>query len=243
MAGMDALSHPFIKAMLDPQMIAGVYNTCDQWCTYCPVTARCLAFRCSPRSSDDGQRPDIYMNIANQLYESMQQFQAEQPMDLQQAEQLNAMLADDVRKTVKYEPLDDPLEKMGKRYAIACHRHLASHQDRPNPLTRRDDGPRPLEVIAWYHILIASKIYRAILSSSKSARGEANLREDALFSAKVALIGIDRSRAAFQELSAVDDDARVKDLQAQLRRLSREVAARFPEARTTIRPGLDVPAS
>lgn len=39
----------FVQLATDPNLIPGVYNACDQWCDYCPVTARCLAFKCQPR--------------------------------------------------------------------------------------------------------------------------------------------------------------------------------------------------
>ena len=43
------MSQPiFNHVVLDPTLINGVYDTCDQWCMYCPVTERCLVYRCSP---------------------------------------------------------------------------------------------------------------------------------------------------------------------------------------------------
>ena len=46
----------FVQLASDPNLIPGVYNGCDQWCDYCPVTARCRAFKCQP-SQDGG---DLY---------------------------------------------------------------------------------------------------------------------------------------------------------------------------------------
>jgi hypothetical protein len=102
----------------------------------------------------------------------------------------------------------------------------------------RPSGPTPFEVFAWFHLLIASKIYRALLSSAAAARGDAGRKHDALISAKVAMIGIDRSLDALAAM-AVDDDARLELLGAQLRRVKRELELRFPEARDVVREGLD----
>jgi hypothetical protein len=55
----------------------------------------------------------------------------------------------------------------------------------------------------------------------------------------VALIGMDRSLDALVSIAAEDDDPRLDLLQAHLRRLRREVEARFPDARRIVRPGLD----
>jgi len=29
----------------DRTLISGIYEHCDQWCSYCAMTARCLAYR------------------------------------------------------------------------------------------------------------------------------------------------------------------------------------------------------
>jgi hypothetical protein len=36
----------FLAIAQDPRIIAAVHHHCDEWCDYCPVTTRCLAFRC-----------------------------------------------------------------------------------------------------------------------------------------------------------------------------------------------------
>jgi len=57
---MNILSQPFVKAALDPTLIPGIYNACDQWCVYCPATARCLAYRCQPADAKEEDPQDIY---------------------------------------------------------------------------------------------------------------------------------------------------------------------------------------
>ena len=97
----------------------------------------------------------------------------------------------------------------------------------------------PLEVCTWYHQLVPGKIYRALISARCAARGDAARHDDAPICANVALIGMDRSLEALAAMAVEDDDARLESLQAQLRRLRREVEARFPSARAFVRPGLD----
>ena len=56
--------------------------------------------------------------------------------------------------------------------------------------------------------MIAAKTYRALVSAHQSAHGAAALRADANGSAKVALLAIDRSTAAFHLLAEMEDDVK-----------------------------------
>jgi hypothetical protein len=73
------------------------------------------------------------------------------------------------------------------------------------------------------------------------ARGDGRALINTIASGRVALLGIDRSRAAIQGLQEEEDDARLAAMSGHLRRLAREVEGRFPEARRFVRPGLDAP--
>jgi hypothetical protein len=128
---------------------------------------------------------------------------------------------------------------MGRRYGTLTDAYLVSRPDFPFAMKRRLEGPTAYEVFAWYHQLIPSKVYRALASRAAAVRGEPSGAVDARASAKTALIGIDRSRAAIQAMQQEDDDARLDEMAAHLRRLGRELEARFPDARSFVRPGLD----
>jgi hypothetical protein len=236
---MDFLTQPFVKAVLDPNLVPGIFNTCDQWCLYCPATARCLAYRCRPAGAKDEDPQDIYANIAARMYESLGAVKALTEAEGREVPQLDALIAADPRKTVVYQPIDDPLDALARRYAHLSHAYLLSRPDYPFVMKWRPEGPTPLEVVAWFHTLIAAKIYRTIMSSSAAARGDSRGLIDAIASARVALLGVDRSRAAIQQMRQDDDDVRLDEIGGQLRRLARELEARFPDARAFVRPGLD----
>ena len=85
----------FNQVSLDPTLIKGVYNTCDQWCMYCPVTARCLAYRCSPEIRSGKQ--NVYKTLADRLYEGMTCIKRLCEAAGRPTPDLDAMLADDVR--------------------------------------------------------------------------------------------------------------------------------------------------
>ncbi len=227
----------FNQVSLDPMLIKGVYNTCDQWCMYCPVTARCLAYRCSPEVRSGKQ--NIYKSLADRLYEGMTFIKHLCEADGRPTPELDAMLADDPRARESVPRVDDPLERAGARYARLSDAYLVSRGDYPFEMTSHPSGPTPVEVFAWFHVLIAAKIYRALSCAAAAARGDASKKEDALVSAKVALIGMDRSLDSLAVMSVDDDDARLELLGGQLRRVRREMEGRFPAARAVVRLGLD----
>lgn len=229
----------FLTLATDPALVPGIYNGCDQWCHYCPARERCLAYKCRPDSG-----ANIYENLEQKLFESMQYLKAcheaeglPPPEDLVRI--LNGGRPSD---SVQYVPLDDALERMGKHYAVLATAFIVTCGEAipESPLPKREHGPTPFEVFLYYHVLIAAKIYRAISSAHAASRTlSAQARWDADVSAKVALIGIDRSDEALQVMALDDGDPRLEHMRRHLARLKREVSARFPAARTLVRPGLD----
>ena len=229
----------FVQAASDPTIFKGIYDTCDQWCMYCPATAHCLAYRCNPDIQSGKQ--DIYRSLADRLYEGMVFLKRLAQAEGRPTPEIDAMLSDDPRKTTRLIRVDDPIERMGRRYARLSDAYLLSQPDFPFEMRFRQSGPTPFEVFAWFHQLVAGKLYRALVSAAHAARGDQARAIDAQVSAKVALTGIDRSLAALAAMAQEDDDPRLKEMQAHLRRMRREVNDRFPGAIDFVREGLDVP--
>jgi hypothetical protein len=160
----------FVQLATDPNLIPGVYNACDQWCDYCPVTDRCLAFKCQPPQGGG----NIYDNIADAMRASMILLKnCHDAEGLQPPEKLLELLDNDPRKQLTHVPLNDALDRMAKHHAVLATAFLAT-TDHP-PLThrfpKREHGPTPFEVFVFYHVLIAIKMHRAIVSSAEAARG------------------------------------------------------------------------
>jgi len=232
------MSQPiFNQVCLDPTIINGVYNCCDQWCMYCPTTERCLAYRCSPDIQSGKQ--DIHKALADRLYEGMAFLKTLSDAEGISTPELDALFSNDPRQWKMVPQIDDPLERSARRYARLGAAYLLSRDDYPFEMRRRPSGPTPFEVFAWFRALIAVKLYRALICSAAVARGDASRSDDEQISAKVALIGIDRSLDALASMAADDEDARLGLLLAQLRRVKREAEARFPLARRFHREGLD----
>jgi hypothetical protein len=98
------------------------------------------------------------------------------------------------------------------------------------------------EVIQWYQYFISAKIIRAVRGKGEDdEEGDDEFPRDSDGSAKIALIAIDRSIAAWAVIRHyVTDGAKgVIDAIAFLDSLRQAVEKTFPNARSFIRPGFD----
>ena len=133
-----------------------------------------------------------------------------------------------------------PLTRAGKKYANAASDWFREF-DQTMEVSDVEDAR---EVIQWYQYQIAVKTMRA-LSGRKEEIEEgpeiADFPKDSDGSAKVALIGIDRSIAAWRmmQMSLPDRIDSIVPLMLQLERLRLRLENGFPAARNFIRPGFD----
>lgn len=102
------------------------------------------------------------------------------------------------------------------------------------------------EVIHWYQFQIAVKTIRALSSRGDEEDPDGwttdeSLAKDSDGSAKVALLGVDRSIGAWRlmQLSLPERAEMVTPLLVQLERLRNATEREFPAARDFIRPGFD----
>ncbi len=99
------------------------------------------------------------------------------------------------------------------------------------------------EIISWYTPLIWVKLMRALTGKfdAEEWEDENGYPRDSDGSAKVALIGIDRSIAAWGRLQQLfpEKTDEIISLVLYLDQLRRKIEAEFPKARTFMRPGFD----
>jgi len=224
---------------MDPNLVPGIYNGCDQWCHYCRAADRCLAHKCRPDLESGSSAPDLETKV----FESMRYLKAcHEAEGLQPPDDLLRLLNGELPQRPVCDPIEHPLERMGKHYALLATAFLASSGTAlpPAPPPKREHGPTPFDVFLYYHVQIAIKIYRALSSAREAARtGGAQARWDADVSAKVALLDIDRSDEALQVMALDDPDPRLELMRQHLSRLRQELEVHFPLARGLVRPGLD----
>jgi len=187
-------------------------------------------------------------------------FQETQEMVIEWAQEAGVDLnefneEDDLRLRKKRRQADNhSLARAGKKYANAASdwfrefdqiievSDLAATDSDIEPSDRLVDAR---EIIHWYQYQIAVKTIRAV--SSRIEEHEFEKEEEDEFpkdsdgSAKVALLGIDRSIAAWRlmQLSVPERARSIVPLILQLERLRQRTERQFPNAREFVRPGFD----
>jgi hypothetical protein len=212
-----------IELARDPKFIPLVYNYCDMWCERCRLTGRCLLF--ATQSLSARQDRSHGGGVVSQVESGLEMARALLETAVKGTEAiaaLNVKLADPDAPPERT-ALGHPLEFLARHYALQAGSYLSSLQGRLS-----EDWPQgsPLEVVSWFHVLIAAKTYRSLVSEHGAAEAP-ELLFDALGSAKLVLVAIDRSLAAWQTL--------IELLQA----LRTGIEMRFPDAPAFVRPGLD----
>ena len=135
-------------------------------------------------------------------------------------------------------PEHESIEARAHAYADRVHAWLEAH-DRVS----RYEPDDPRAVIGWFQYSIAAKTHRALEGLAYDDPAERDWPADHDGSAKVALVGMERSHAAWLELvhRGLASPAEVEPFIADLICLSDELERVFPRARAFVRPGLDEP--
>lgn len=236
--------------------ISGIYNYCDRWCERCPFTARCLVYASDDEDQDqDPQSRDINNAAFWRKLEAI--FRETREMIAKWAEEAGVSLneideaSSERRQERRTKVAQDSLALVAKKYAYAvddwfraCDEIIEVHE--PLVESELEDTERIMEsreVISWYQYQIAVKIMRALSSRHDENRwqDDDNFGNDSDGSAKVALIGIDRSVSAWRlmQIAVPEQDESIVQLILLLEGLRQKVEQRFPKARGFIRPGFD----
>lgn len=222
------------EALADPSLVPGIYEHCDQWCSYCTMTSRCLAHRRYQALAEE------HHGTAFRSMEDLIEFSREvSAAEGRSTPELDALISPDPTARALVPEVDDPLDDLASRYSFEAFRFLERRHWMPP--VQPGPQPAPLDVVAWYHLLIHSRLFRALASAAQAARGRPERIVDANGCAKMVLVAIDRTRAALRRLRGDRDDARVVALLETLDELAEATQERFPSARAFIRPGLDGP--
>ena len=221
----------------NPDLISGIYNYCDRWCERCPLTSRCLVYATEKEEDGSSQTHDLTNEafwrklgtVFQETRDMIAEWTREAAIDLDRAEEED----DPSQRKKKRRQVDNhPLACAGKKYANDA-------SDWFRELDQVVDWDAR-EVIQWYQYQIAVKTMRA-LSARIDEQETTDFPQDSDGSAKVALIGIDRSIGAWRlmQLSLPERESSIVPLILQLERLRQRIEKAFPEAREFVRPGFD----
>ncbi len=252
------------KLAQNPNNIHGIYNYCDRWCERCPFTSRCLNYAMREEDMDDPNSTDIeskafWKKIKDSLslaMEMLQEMAEEQGIDLKNIEVEEVTYEHErTRGAAKSYELSQSAHKytdlvdswFDKNQAIFKHRERDLKTELSIGLEQKKlvDEAKSIvdatEVIGWYQHQIYVKIMRALTHPEIDEKFEDEIQNDSNGSAKVALIGMDRSIGAWARLHDhfPDQSDEILDILLHLDRLRKKTEMSFPNARAFKRPGFD----
>jgi hypothetical protein len=242
-AGMDAAEFDRLVARArDPRLIPGIYNYCDGRCPTCQFTQRCLTFldteELKASGGDSRPWPDIVGDSLQRTMEMLAEAARRDGIDLDAP-------TDDAQETAAEADLNrhrqDPLAVRARAYGQLAWRVARAIA----PIAAaRDDAPlvEAVETIEWFSSMISAKLYRAICGHAEGWERRDGAQTDFNGSAKIALIGIDESRRAWQvlmEAGRATADGVPAQAVTMLEALDADVRERFPRVMEFVRPGFD----
>ena len=254
----------------NPRFIPGIYDYCDRWCERCEFSHRCAQFamRSHDRPDDPRTRDSENRKFWDALGASAHAGAATLKNKRRAAKARTAKPVTIEAAAAHEKRLDRRARTLGQRETNAAltyshmvdewfnnelrlplqhvrnlerrvEKGLTTVASAKGELVRLNDC---VEVIRWYQAFIYVKISRAFMSlvEEEEDRTLAATR-DSSGSAKVALIAIERSIAAWvamREMFPVETDSMLEIL-IHLDRLRRSVRRKFPKAKSFRRPGFD----
>ncbi len=256
----------YIKKLAEnPNFIPGIYNYCDRWCERCPFTSRCMNFALSEEQFADPQIHDInnesFWEKLSEIFqftlEMVKETAQEQGIDL---DSLDLQQAAEERETIRNSAKNLECPCAAKVYGQMVNNWFDSAKglfeekaddlvlqvrlELPNsePAEEADNLKDSVDIIRWYQHFIYVKLIRAVQGKlQETSQDFEELPKDSDGSAKVALIAIDRSIAAWGQICEHFPERRddILDVLVHLDRLRRKTEALLPGARAFVRPGFD----
>jgi hypothetical protein len=226
----------------DPRLIPGIYNYCDGRCPRCPFTDRCLTYLDAQElKAERGENRPLAETIGESLQRTLEMLAEaarREGLDLE-------ALAEDATESADEDELarhrEDPLVVRAREYGQLAWR--IGRAVAPLAAARADEAlVDAAGTIEWFSSMISSKLYRAVCGLAEGWEERETTQTDFNGSAKVALIGIGESRAAWAVLMeagrATADGVPARAVRI-LEELESEVRGRFPRASEFARPGFD----
>lgn len=237
----------------DPKYIRGIYNYCDRWCERCPFTAKCSVFdmeqemeeQLAARNDARDDENAVFWKNLETVFAQTRVVIHHIPDDEPDPEMERLMEEEATRDE---EMNRHPLSTGSFTYAKLAdawfeeHAPLIPDESDPNLTPTERSLADAASVIGWYQFQIYVKLRRALdrddLEEELAADG---IPRDSDGSAKVALIGMDRSIAAWARIGEhlPAHAGQAMTFMARLDKVRRLTEQEFPEARAFQRPGFD----
>lgn len=210
----------------DPRFISGIHNYCDRWCERCPLTHRCLNYLLSEEEFADPETRDLENEkfweklgeVLSDTVEMLHEMAEEAGIDLDAVDATESLKE---RKNRRKIAENRPAVRSARAYGKMVNQWFdmanillkeketelleKARLELPNidPAGEAADITDATEIIRWYQYQIYVKLMRAFQGKEDEAEDPEFWKEfpkDSDGSAKVSLIGIDRSIAAWDRL-------------------------------------------
>ncbi len=220
---------------------------CDSWCERCAYTSRCSLFAVQAAVAmcgDQQEGLELAVGVPRSVEETREPdrgwagFQ-----DVEMTAQEERVLVRD-QKACHTRVTATPIMKSADAIPRVSHRWFRARGE--GVRAAADDLLREaLEIAAWDATFVPAKLYRALVGRDNHEQGEDfdddPVQNDWNGSAKVALICLERSEAAWQMIAQATGDVEAAALAERMAGLREQVEKAFPHARSFIRPGFDQP--
>lgn len=244
--------------------IKGLYNYCDHWCERCPFTSRCRNFTLNNEHVNDQESRDMsnkafWQRLAKNLHQTREILYDTAKQDSFNLASINA------NKIMTGKPVSDEFVReniccrMAETYSEMVNvwfNLTGDISDQIKSKTEITPGiglpylqseksmslEDALQIIRWYQNQIYMKLMRAVrIGLEEAPKITDDFARDSDGNAKVALVAIDRSIAAWGEIRKhfPQNDDKIIEILLQIGKLARRIEAAFPDARAFIRPGFD----
>jgi hypothetical protein len=262
---MNLKTNTMTKIMSDKK-ISGIHNYCDRWCERCSFGSRCAVYEHEslvPGDEKDKSNKAFWDRLAVNFAKArglMEQAAKKHGVDLN-------VISNDVNeieaksKRHREQSREHPIGRLSWEYSEASVAWLKSQPGMLVKLEELKDGLNMgiesvnaakttmavikdcVEVVQWYMTFINVKLVRALTEKMDydGWEEENGLQCDFDGSAKIAIIGIERSLQAWIKLFEIlpDQEDHFLKVLAMLEKLKDMVIKEFPNAMDFKRPGFD----
>jgi hypothetical protein len=245
--------------------IPGIYNYCDRWCERCTLSSRCNNYTVDATPEQkDGSRKALWNKVGQNFQAAariLHEVSKENGIDFNNVSAEEIETYNRKREMARQTALGHPLSTATLQYITKARQLLENKELMKNKaatilqhvqigidseeeaIAETESIKDSQEIIAWYLHFIHVKIMRALMGKMEYDEWQElnGFPKDSDGSAKIALIGIDRSIEAWtvmlEQVPAAEDQ--ILYLLALLQRSRRMGENEFPNARNFIRPGFD----
>ncbi len=247
--------------------IEGVYNYCDRWCEKCKFTSNCLLFSQESKIStyeilhngDLSNIGEMFQKEMDKLTEETKEFN-----DFNDFDEEEDFLSDE-----DFDPFEEgendaddifekeahPVEELSNEYFHQAHLLIIKIDKKYNMYSYQKEKLNNLffkklhdnfDVFSWFHTFIHVKLKRALWGKDEMVReDDEEMKEISKYdmdgTAKIAIIGINKSTAALNNLYTIlpEFSKEISDLLVLLGKILNLAETEFPDYSKFIRPGFD----